>query len=73
MEGPMGQKLKQQEFALVSVSELSPSSSTSPSKPVVARFCADSGISKLRFHKEPESIATTNVDLRTARVSFRAF
>ncbi|KAG2727115.1 hypothetical protein I3843_01G139800 [Carya illinoinensis] len=68
MEGPMGQKLKQQEFALVSVSELSPSSSTSPSKPVVARFCADSGISKLRFHKEPESIATTNVDLRTARL-----
>ncbi|KAG6670589.1 hypothetical protein I3843_Q053300 [Carya illinoinensis] len=68
MEGPMGQKLKQQEFALVSVSELSPSSSTSPSKPVVARFCADSGISELRFHKEPESIATTNVDLRTARL-----
>ncbi|XP_040988932.1 probable histone-arginine methyltransferase 1.3 [Juglans microcarpa x Juglans regia] len=68
MEGPMGQKLKQQEFALVSVSELSPSSSTSPSKPVVARFCADSGISELRFHKEPESIATRNVDLRTARL-----
>ncbi|XP_018826128.1 probable histone-arginine methyltransferase 1.3 [Juglans regia] len=68
MEGPTGQKLKQQEFALVSVSELSPSSSTSPSKLVVARFCADSGISELRFHKEPESIATRNVDLRTARL-----
>jgi histone-arginine methyltransferase CARM1 len=70
MEGLIGQKHKQLEFALASVSELSSSSSAAQSKPVVARFSADSGVPELRFQQEPESIAAINVDLLTAKVSF---
>lgn len=68
MEGPKEEKQKQEEFALVSVSELASSSSESSSKPVVARFCADSGLAEFRFHKETESIAAINVDLRTSQI-----
>ncbi|KAF5452343.1 hypothetical protein F2P56_027350 [Juglans regia] len=68
MEGPIGQKQQQQEFALVSVSELSSSSSASSSEPAVARFCSDSGVAELRFHKEPESIAAKNVNLRISQL-----
>jgi histone-arginine methyltransferase CARM1 len=70
MDGPIGQKHKQLEFALASVSELSSSSSAAQSKPVVARFSADSGVAELRFQQESESIAAINVDLQTAKVSF---
>ena len=68
MEGTVGQKEKQHEFTLVSVSDLASSSSESQSKPVVARFSDDSGLAELRFHKESESSAAINVDLRTAQV-----
>lgn len=68
MEGPIGQKHKQLEFALASVSELSSSSSAAQSKPVVARFSADSGVAELRFQQESESIAAINVDLQTAKL-----
>ncbi|KAE8076758.1 hypothetical protein FH972_015385 [Carpinus fangiana] len=68
MEGPIGQKHKQLEFALASVSELSSSSSAAKSKPVVARFSADSGVAELRFLQESESIAAINVDLQTAKL-----
>lgn len=70
MAGPIGQKQQQQEFALVSVSELSSSSSASPSEPAVARFCSDSGVAELRIHKEPKSTATKNVNLKISQVSF---
>lgn len=70
MESPIGQKHKQLEFALASVSELSSCSSVAQSKPVVARFSADSGVAELRFQQESESIAAINVDLQTAKVSF---
>lgn len=68
MEGPVGQKEKQQEFTLVSVSDLASCSSESQSKPVVARFSDDSGLAELRFHKDSESAAAINVDLRTAQI-----
>ncbi|XP_059456019.1 probable histone-arginine methyltransferase 1.4 isoform X1 [Corylus avellana] len=68
MEGPIGQKHKQLEFALASVSDLSSSSSAAQSKPVVARFSADSGVAELRFQQESESIAAINVDLQTAKL-----
>ncbi|KAG2721470.1 hypothetical protein I3760_02G083500 [Carya illinoinensis] len=68
MAGPIGQKQQQQEFALVSVSELSSSSSASPSEPAVARFCSDSGVAELRIHKEPKSTATKNVNLKISQL-----
>lgn len=68
MEGLIGQKHKQLEFALASVSELSSSSSAAQSKPVVARFSADSGVPELRFQQESESIVAINVDLLTAKL-----
>jgi histone-arginine methyltransferase CARM1 len=73
MEGPIGQKQKQLEFALASVSELSSASSAAQSKPLVARFSADFGVAELRFQQESESIAAINVDLPTAKVSFSFF
>ncbi|KAG6617953.1 hypothetical protein I3842_Q139900 [Carya illinoinensis] len=68
MAGPIGQKQQQQEFALVSVSELSSSSLASPSEPAVARFCSDSGVAELRIHKEPKSTATKNVNLKISQL-----
>ncbi|XP_062175350.1 probable histone-arginine methyltransferase 1.3 isoform X2 [Alnus glutinosa] len=68
MEGPIGQKEKQLEFALASVSELSSASSAAQSKPLVARFSADFGVAELRFQQESESIAAINVDLPTAKL-----
>ncbi|KAA8548942.1 hypothetical protein F0562_000626 [Nyssa sinensis] len=68
MEVSLGQKHKQAEFPLVSVSELSSSSSAPSSSPVVARFSINSGVPELRFHQETESNDAFNVDLRTAKL-----
>ncbi|XP_024022623.1 probable histone-arginine methyltransferase 1.4 isoform X2 [Morus notabilis] len=73
MEAPVGQKSqKLHEFALASVSDLAPSSSSSDvassSPPAIARFGADCGIPELRFNMECASGAVVNVDLRTAKL-----
>ncbi|CAK9138997.1 unnamed protein product [Ilex paraguariensis] len=68
MEVPVGQKSKQQEFTLVSVSELSTSFSTDMSSPVVARFCFDSGFAELRLGQESGPNDDSNFDLRTAQL-----
>ncbi|XP_022138590.1 probable histone-arginine methyltransferase 1.3 isoform X2 [Momordica charantia] len=66
MEDSLGQKPNQQEeFTLVSISELA--SSSSSSAPVVARFGGDSGAAELRFRREPDSDDFT-VDLRTSQI-----
>lgn len=76
MEASVGQKAqKQHEFALASVSELAPSSSSSSSdvawsSPAIARFASDCGIPELRFHTESELVAVVNVDLQAAKVRF---
>lgn len=67
MENSTG--LKAQEFALVSISELG-SSSSSSSSPAVALFSAENGVAELRFQPESESAAPVNVDLQTAKVCF---
>ncbi|KAJ9700059.1 hypothetical protein PVL29_005746 [Vitis rotundifolia] len=67
MEVSLGHKRKQQEFSLVSVSHLSPSSSsTSPSPPVVACFSADS--LELRFQQDFDSSDVIKFDLQAAQV-----
>ncbi|KAK9288899.1 hypothetical protein L1049_017368 [Liquidambar formosana] len=68
MEGLLGQKQKLQEFALSSILQLSPASSTSSSSSVVARFSADSGVAELRFHRDSESSDVITVDLQTAQL-----
>lgn len=75
MEGTIGQNTeKQREFALASISELSPSSPSDDSYfPVVARFSSDSGVTELRFHPESESVAVLNVDLQVSQVRFSNF
>lgn len=67
MEVSLGHKRKQQEFSLVSISHLSPSSSsTSPSPPVVACFSADS--LELRFQQDSDSSDVIKFDLQAAQV-----
>lgn len=66
MENSTG--LKAQEFALVSVSELG--SSSSSSSPAVALFSAENGVPELRFQPESDSAAPVNVDLQAAKVCF---
>lgn len=72
MEGTIGKNAeRQREFALASISDLSPSSpSASLSFPVIARFSADSGVTEIRFHTESESGAVVTVDLQVAQVRF---
>ncbi|XP_050372264.1 probable histone-arginine methyltransferase 1.4 isoform X1 [Argentina anserina] len=61
--------MKPQEFALVSISELGSSSSSSPSSPAVAMFSAgENGAVELRFQPESESAAAVNVDLQAAKL-----
>ena len=61
--------MKPQEFALLSISELGSSSSTSAA--AVARFSAgENGAAELRFQPESESAAPVNVDLQAAKVCF---
>lgn len=62
-------KERQEEFSLVSVSELSASASASPSSPVIARFTVASGVPELRFLHAFESTDGINLDLETAQVS----
>lgn len=61
-------KKQQQEFSLVSVTELATPSS--PSSPVTARFSADSGVAELRFHRDLKSpcSAAIVVDVKTAQL-----
>ena len=67
MEVSLGHKRKQQEFSLVSITHLSPSSSsTSPSPPVVACFSADS--LELRFQQDSDSSDVIKFDLQAAQV-----
>lgn len=66
----MGQNHEHQEFELASVSNLSSSSSAVSLSPAVARFCFDSGVAVLRFHKDSESNEAFHIDLRTAQVTF---
>ncbi|RVW55917.1 putative histone-arginine methyltransferase 1.4, partial [Vitis vinifera] len=67
MEVSLGHKRKQQEFSLVSISHLSPSSSsTSPSPPVVACFSAAS--LELRFQQDSDSSDVIKFDLQAAQV-----
>ncbi|KAH7842533.1 hypothetical protein Vadar_006467 [Vaccinium darrowii] len=68
MEVPVGQNHEQQEFELASVSNLSSSSSAVSLSPAVARFCFDSGVAVLRFHKDSESNEAFHIDLRTAQL-----
>lgn len=55
MEVPQEQKQKQQEFIVATITELSPeaySSSSTPTLPVVARFCSESGFPALQFDQD---------------------
>ncbi|KAL6970292.1 putative histone-arginine methyltransferase 1.3, partial [Sarracenia purpurea var. burkii] len=68
MEVSAGQKCKQDEFAVASVSELASSSSTASASPVVARFSFDSGAAELIFYRGSESNEATRVGLRNAQL-----
>ncbi|XVF26706.1 hypothetical protein REPUB_Repub14bG0041500 [Reevesia pubescens] len=63
MEGSAGQKHKHLEFNLVAVSKLS-----SSSKPVIALFNADFGVTELRYHQDSKFIVGFNVDLKTSQL-----
>ncbi|OVA04297.1 Protein arginine N-methyltransferase CARM1 [Macleaya cordata] len=68
MEVSLGQKQKQNdEFVLISISQIS-SSSSDPASSAVARFSVESGAPQLRFHKESEPNDVIFVDLRTAEL-----
>ena len=66
MEDSTGQKRKQREFVLASVSELSSSSSESPG---ISRFTSDGSVAELQIHQQSHELSL-NVDLRNAQVGF---
>lgn len=68
MEDSVAQKRNQREFALASLSDLSSSSSSSPS-PGIARFTCDGSTAELQIQHESHQISLT-VDLRDAQVHF---
>ncbi|KAH7859272.1 hypothetical protein Vadar_033909 [Vaccinium darrowii] len=69
MEVAVGQKHKQLEFAVASVSELaSPSSKISTSSTVVACFGFDSGVAEVRFYRESNPDEALHVALPTSRL-----
>lgn len=71
MESPssLGQKLKQLDFTLASVSHLPlTSSSSSSSSPSSAKFHVDSGVAKLRICSDVESTDFIHVDVRFAQL-----
>lgn len=71
MEVAVGQKHKQLEFAVASVSELaSPSSKISTSSTVVACFGFDSGVAEVRFYRESYPDEALHVALPTSQVRF---
>ncbi|KAL6971281.1 putative histone-arginine methyltransferase 1.3, variant 2 [Sarracenia purpurea var. burkii] len=67
MEVAVGKEIRQQEFAIASVSDVSSTSTASPS-PVSARFSFDSGVAELGFYKDSETNEDVHVDLRTAEL-----
>ncbi|PHU18789.1 putative histone-arginine methyltransferase CARM1 [Capsicum chinense] len=71
MEVTGKQKLKENEFVILSISEVSSaSSSTSFSKdePILARFGSGSGVSELRFDQKSDSSANIVFDLRNSQL-----
>ncbi|KAF3674850.1 putative histone-arginine methyltransferase CARM1 [Capsicum annuum] len=71
MEVTGKQKLKENEFVILSISEVSSaSSSTSFSKdePILARFGSGSGVSELRFDQTSDSSANIVFDLRNSQL-----
>ncbi|KAM3345190.1 putative histone-arginine methyltransferase 1.3 [Capsicum galapagoense] len=71
MEVTGKQKLKENEFVILSISEVSfASSSTSFSKdePILARFGSGSGVSELRFDQKSDSSANIVFDLRNSQL-----
>lgn len=75
MEVLLGHKRKQQEFSLVSISNLysassSSSTSTSPSQPVVACFSTDS--LEFRLQRDFDSTDVIEFDPRAAQVCISA-
>ncbi|KAJ7955096.1 Protein arginine N-methyltransferase [Quillaja saponaria] len=70
MEDSIEKKQKRREFALASISELCPSSSSSslPS-PATASFSVDGSVPELQFHQESEKTKLQlSVDLQTAQL-----
>ncbi|WCJ23498.1 Histone-arginine methyltransferase CARMER [Euphorbia peplus] len=67
MEQKQSKEVKQEQFVLESVTELS-ASATKLLSPVVARFGGEEGAVELRFLHESEATDSINVDLRTAQL-----
>lgn len=69
MDVPLVQK--QAEFVVVSVSDVASPASTAHS-PAIARLCADSGASELKFFQENGENQIFSVQLENSQVGFDA-